>query len=257
MGRIVSVCNQKGGVGKTTTAINLAASLALAGKRVLVVDLDAQANATSGLGFDKKSSDPSIYEVLLNQTALEPVIKSTAVDRLFLAPSKPALTGAEVELVGFERREFRLKEALGPARENYDFIFVDTPPSLGLLTINGLVASDTVLVPLQCEYYAMEGLSQLLDTIRLVQENLNPALQIEGILLTMADYRTKLTEQVISEARNYFGNKVFQTIVPRSVRLSEAPGFGKPISIYDPNSLGTVCYKNLAKEVLDGKKSPG
>ena len=257
MGRVVSICNQKGGVGKTTTAINLGSSLASLGRKVLIIDLDSQANATSGLGIDKRSADASVYEVLLGQEPLASAVKSTAVNNLSIVPSKPALAGVEVELVGVEQREFRLREAVGSVRESFDFILIDTPPSLGLLTINSLAASDTVLIPLQCEYYAMEGLSQLLETVHLVQENLNPALKIEGILLTMADYRTKLTEQVIGEVRNFFGVKVFKTIVPRAIRLSEAPGFGKSITEYDPTSVGAVSYINLAKEVSDAKERFG
>lgn len=250
MGKIISICNQKGGVGKTTTAINLAAFLALAGRRVLLVDCDPQANATSGIGFDKKQIKESIYDVLINEKQLSQLLVNTKVTNLWLAPSNLELTGIEIELVSIERREFRLKNALEPIKSSYDYIFLDAPPSLGLLTINALTASDSTLIPLQCEYYALEGLSQLLNTVNLVRQNLNPILDIEGVLLTMADFRTNLTSEVIKEAREFFKDKAYRTIIPRSIRLSEAPGFGLPIILYDKNCQGARSYYEFSKEFL-------
>lgn len=250
MGKIVSICNQKGGVGKTTTAINLAAFLALAGRRVLLVDCDPQANATSGIGFDKRQLKESIYDVLINEKQLSQLLVNTKVTNLWLAPSNLELTGIEIELVSIERREFRLKNALEPIKSSYDYIFLDAPPSLGLLTINALTASDSTLIPLQCEYYALEGLSQLLNTVNLVRQNLNPILDIEGVLLTMADFRTNLTSEVIKEAREFFKDKAYRTIIPRSIRLSEAPGFGLPIILYDKNCQGARSYYEFSKEFL-------
>lgn len=250
MGKIISVCNQKGGVGKTTTAINLATLIAFAGRKVLLVDCDPQANATSGIGFDKKQIKVSIYDVLVNEREISQVLVNTKVTNLSLAPSNLELTGIEIELVSIEGREFRLKRALENITSFYDYIFLDSPPSLGLLTINALTACDSTLIPLQCEYYALEGLSQLLNTINLVRQNLNPALEIEGVLLTMADFRTNLTDEVIKEARDFFKEKVYRTIIPRSVRLSEAPGFGLPVILYDKNSQGAKSYYEFSKEFL-------
>ncbi|MFA5339536.1 MAG: AAA family ATPase [Candidatus Omnitrophota bacterium] len=250
MAKIISVCNQKGGVGKTTTAINLASFIALAGRNVLVVDCDPQANATSGLGIDKKQVKESIYDVLINGKEISQVIVNTKLTNLYIIPSNVHLTGMEVELVNSESREFHLKQALEHIRPSFDYIILDAPPSLGLLTINALTASKSALIPLQCEYYALEGLSQLLSTINLVRQNLNPSLEIEGILLTMADFRTKLTDEVIKEARNYFGDKVYKTVIPRSVKLGEAPGFGVPIVMYDKHSQGARSYYEFAKEFL-------
>lgn len=250
MGKIISICNQKGGVGKTTTAINLASLIAIAGRKVLLVDCDPQANATSGTGFDRKQIKDSIYDVIINERDFSQVLVNTKVTNLSLIPSNLELTGVEVELVTIEGREFRLKKALENIRPSYDYIFLDAPPSLGLLTINALTASDSTLIPLQCEYYALEGLSQLLNTINLVRQNLNPSLEIEGVLLTMADFRTKLTDEVIKEARDFFKGKVYQTVIPRSVKLSEAPGFGLPVILYDKNSQGAKSYYEFGKEFL-------
>jgi chromosome partitioning protein len=250
MGKIITICNQKGGTGKTTTAINLAAYLALAGKKTLLMDLDPQANATSGIGINKHNIQKSTYHVLLEELEIKEILQPTAVANLLLAPSNLDLTGAEVELVGVLGREYRLRRAFQKERDNFDFIIIDCPPSLGLLTINGLCAADSVIVPVQCEYYALEGLTQLHNTIRLVKDNLNPNLAIEGVLLTMADYRTNLTKEVIDEARNHFKEKVYATVIPRNVRLTEAPSFGKPIALYDKDSLGAQKYEELCKEML-------
>lgn len=250
MGKIIAVCNQKGGTGKTTTSINISASLALAGKKVILVDLDPQANATSGVGINKHDIKKSTYHVLLEEQEIREILQKTAIDNLLLAPSNLDLTGAEVELVGELGRENRLKKALQKERDNYDFIIIDSPPSLGLLTINGLCAADSVLIPVQCEFYALEGLTQLTNTIKLVKDNLNPGLDIEGVLLTMADFRTNLTKEVIHEVRNFFKEKVYITVIPRNIRLSEAPSYGKPVALYDKESLGAQKYEELAKEIL-------
>jgi len=250
MGKIITVCNQKGGTGKTTSTINIAAFLALAGKKVMLVDLDPQANATSGSGINKHNVQKSTYHVLLEELAVKEILQATAVSGLWLAPANLDLTGAEVELVGALGREHRLRKALAKEKENFDFIFIDSPPSLGLLTINALCAADSVLIPVQCEYYALEGLTQLNNTVKLVRDNLNPSLVIEGVLLTMADFRTNLTKEVIQEVRNYFKEKVYLTVIPRNVRLTEAPSFGKPIALYDKDSLGAQKYQELSKEIL-------
>lgn len=250
MGKIITICNQKGGTGKTTSAINLATYLALAGKKTLLVDLDPQANTTSGIGINKHNIQTSTYHVLLEELEIKEILQSTAINNLLLAPSNLDLTGAEVELVGALGREYRLKRALLKERDNFDFILIDSPPSLGLLTINALCAADSVLIPVQCEYYALEGLTQLNNTIGLVKDNLNPNLAIEGVLLTMADFRTNLTKEVIQEARNYFKEKVFGTVIPRSIRLTEAPSFGKPIALYDKESIGAQKYEELSREIL-------
>lgn len=248
--RIIAVANQKGGVGKTTTAVNLSACLAHIGKRVLLVDSDPQGNATSGLGIEKGDLDECIYDILVEDVAAADVIKSTALENLDVLPSTIQLSGAEIELVPTISREVRLKRALEAVSSQYDYIFIDCPPSLGLLTINALTASHSVLIPVQCEYYALEGLSQLLNTVRLVQKHLNTELEIEGVLLTMLDARTNLGIQVIDEVKKYFREKVFETIIPRNVRLGEAPSHGKPIIIYDSKSRGAEVYLDLAKEVV-------
>jgi len=250
MGKIVTVCNQKGGTGKTTSAINIAAYLALAGKRVLLIDLDPQANATSGLGINKHDIKKSTYHVLLEELNIKDILQPTTVTNLLLAPSNLDLTGAEVELVGALGRENRLKKSLLSEKDNFDFVIIDSPPSLGLLTINALCAADSVLIPVQCEFYALEGLTQLVNTIDLVKNNLNPNLAIEGVLLTMADFRTNLTKEVIQEVRNYFKDKVYQAVIPRNIRLTEAPSYGKPIVLYDKDSMGAQKYEELSKEIL-------
>ncbi len=250
MGKIISICNQKGGTGKTTSAVNLSVYLALAQKKVMLIDLDPQANASSGLGIDRRTVKKSTYNVLMEESAVKDILINTPIEGLFLAPSSLDLTGAEIELVGALGRENRLKRALTPEKENFDFIIIDSPPSLGLLTINALCAADSVLIPVQCEYYALEGLSQLNNTISLVRNNLNPNLNIEGVFLTMADFRTNLSREVIQEVRNYFKEKVYTTVIPRNIRLSEAPSFGKPIALYDKQSIGAQKYEELSKEIL-------
>jgi len=256
MAKVIAICNQKGGTGKTTTAINLSTFLAKANKRVLLVDIDPQGNTTSGLGINKASLSASIYHILLNNVGVDSVILSSGIDRLSLLPSSMDLAGAEIELVTADAREKRLRACLEPTREKFDFIFIDCPPSLGILTLNALVCADSIIIPIQCEYYALEGVTQLLKTIDLVRDTLNPQLQIEGVLLTMADYRTNLTNEVINEVKKFFKDKVFQTIIPRNIRLSEAPGFGKPICFYDSQSIGAKTYEELAKEVLGAERSP-
>ena len=250
MGKIVTICNQKGGTGKTTSAINIAVYLALAGKKVVLIDLDPQANATSGIGINKHQITKSTYHILLEEAELKELLQPSAIPNLWVAPSNLDLTGAEVELVGVLGREYRLKRALQKEKDNFDFMIIDSPPSLGLLTINGLCAADSVIIPVQCEFYALEGLTQLSNTVRLVKDNLNPNLVIEGVLLTMADYRTNLTKEVIDEARNYFKEKVYQTVIPRNIRLTESPSYGKPIALYDKESLGAQKYEELSREIL-------
>jgi chromosome partitioning protein len=250
MGKIIALCNQKGGTGKTTTAVNLAAALSEKGKKILLVDMDPQGNATSGLGINKSQMERSIYDVLLNRLKASEVCVSTAFNNLFVAPCNINLTGAEIELVGALSRETRLKKGLEEIRNDYDYIFVDSPPSLGLITLNSLVASDSIIIPIQCEFYALEGVSQLLNTISLICEGLNPTLHIEGVLMTMADFRTNLTTEVINEIKNFFKDKAYKTIIPRNVKLSEAPGFGKPITVYDKNSIGAKKYEQFAREFL-------
>ena len=248
MGKAVVFANQKGGVGKTTTAVNLGAYLAEAGKRVLLIDFDPQANTTSSVGADTQK--PGVYELLTGRSAHDAAIQRTSIPGLFIVASSIHLTGATVEFIDAERREFLLRGIVDALRPRFDFLFIDCPPSLGLLTLNGLVAADSVIIPLQCEYFAMEGLSKLLQTIKRVQERLNPDLNIEGILFTMYDTRTRLAHEVVEEVTGYFKDKVFRTIIPRNVRLSEAPSYGKPIGEYDPDCIGAVSYKRLAEEVL-------
>ncbi len=249
LGKVISIANQKGGVGKTTTSVNLGACLAYIGKKVLLIDIDPQGNATSGSGIDKGDVQNCIYDVLVDDMEIKKVIKQTAVENLFAVPATIQLAGAEVELVPTISREVRLKRAVDQVRDEYDYILIDCPPSLGLLTLNALTASDSVIIPVQCEYYALEGLSQLLNTVRLVQKHLNNQLMIEGVLLTMLDARTNLGLQVIQEVKKYFQNKVYKTIIPRNIRLSEAPSHGEPIIVYDPKSRGAEVYLDLAKEV--------
>ena len=251
MARVISVANQKGGVGKTTTTVNLGACLADAGKRVLLIDMDAQGNATSGIGIKKSDVTNDIYDVLVNEVPIKEVIQQTARERLEIAPATIQLSGAEIELTSMMARESRLKLALKDVIDEYDFILIDCPPSLGHLTINSFSASDSILIPVQCEYYALEGLSQLLNTIRLVQKHFNPDLRIEGALLTMYDARTNLGSEVVEEVRKYFRERVYDTIIPRNVRLSEAPSHGKSIIDYDPKSKGAENYHALAKEVMN------
>lgn len=248
--RIVAIANQKGGVGKTTTAVNLGAALAEAGKRVLVVDLDPQGNATTGLGIEARDAEATVYDVLIHEAALEDCLEPTAVRNLFVAPATIDLAGAEIELVAALSRERRLAKGLKAVADEFDYVFIDCPPSLGLLTVNGMTAADEVFVPIQCEYYALEGLGQLVRNVELVRANLNPDLQMTNIVLTMFDARTKLAEQVAQEVRRHFGELVCEAVIPRTVRLSEAPSFGQSVITFDPGSRGAGAYRELAKEVM-------
>jgi chromosome partitioning protein len=250
--RVIAVANQKGGVGKTTTAVNLGAGLAEIGYRVLVLDLDPQGNATTGLGIDGRSFELSMYDVMMRDAKLEDAVEPTSMKNLFVAPATIDLAGAEIELVPTFSRELKLRKALEPVIGDFDYILIDCPPSLGLITVNGLAAADEVLVPIQCEYYALEGLGQLLRNVHLVQSNLNDKLEVTTIVLTMYDGRTKLAEQVADEVRAHFGTKVCRNVIPRTVRISEAPSFGQPITAFDPSSRGAIAYRELAKEVSGG-----
>lgn len=249
MGKVISVANQKGGVGKTTTTVNLATLLAKRGKKILLIDTDPQGNATSGLGITKEL-ELSVYDILVGETLFEETIQETAIKNLEVCPSNISLAGAEVELVSMMSREQRLKSKLDEIKEKYDYILIDCPPSLGLITLNAFTASDSVLIPVQCEYFALEGLGQLLNTVNLVKKHLNKNLEIEGALLTMYDARTNLSNQVVKEVKKYFEDKVYKTVIPRNVRLSEAPSYGMPISIYDPKSKGAKAYEKFTKELL-------
>ena len=255
MGKVISVANQKGGVGKTTTSINLAASLAATEHPTLLIDIDPQANATSGVGIEHRSPGHSTYEVLIGEIPLEDAVRSTDMPYLDVVPSHINLVGAEIEMVDVAERERILKNAIARTRRQYDFVIIDCPPSLGLLTVNALTASDSVLIPVQAEYFALEGLGQLLNTIKIVRQRLNPDLEIEGVLLTMFDMRLRLSNQVSDELRRYFGDKVFKTIVQRNVRLSEAPSFGKPVILYDATCIGARNYIALAREIIHNSRS--
>lgn len=257
MGKIISITNQKGGVGKTTTAINLSACVAQKGKRVLLIDLDPQSNSTSGLGVTKKKDFPCSYDVLIDDVPAMEAIRPTMIEKLDVMPSRIELAGAEVELVSMMAREMRLKQALEPIKDRYDYIFIDCPPSLGLLTLNALAASDSLLVPIQCEYYALEGLSQLMNTVKLVRRNLNGRLDIQGVVLTMFSSRLNLCVQVVEEVKKYFREKVYNTIIPRSVRMSEAPSHGLPITLYDSRNIGAKAYTNLAEEFIKREAQHG
>jgi chromosome partitioning protein len=256
MGRIIAVANQKGGVGKSTTAVNLSAALALSGRHVLLVDVDPQAHATSGVGVARGAVGTSLYDVLVNALGVQSALMPTQVRDLDVLPSSIHMAGAEVELVPLPSRESRLKDALGPVQGWYDFIVVDCPPSLGLLTVNALVAAQEVLIPIQCEYYALEGLSQLLDSLKLIRRQLNPGLRVGGVLLTMYDGRTNLADQVVAEVRRHFHAEVFRTVIPRNVRVAEAPSFGQPVVTFDPESRGAQVYRELAEEVVARVEQP-
>lgn len=249
MSRIISIANQKGGVGKTTTAVNVSSMLAKKGKKVLLIDCDPQGNATSGLGIEK-DSEYSLYDILIDEVDIKQVLQDTCIKNLKICPTNMNLAGAEVELVNQMSREQRMKTALEEVKDEYDFIFIDCPPSLGLVTLNAFTASDSVLIPVQCEYFALEGLGQLLNTINLVKKHLNKNLEIEGAVLTMYDVRTNLSNQVVKEVKKYFGDKVYKTVIPRNIKLSEAPSYGMPIILYDGKSKGARCYEKLTKEIL-------
>lgn len=254
MGKVIAIANQKGGVGKTTTAVNLSACLGKKGKKTLLIDIDPQGNTTSGLGVDPRGVELSVYDALINDVDIEETLVKTEFDNLWICPANINLAGAELELVAKPEREYILKKAIARVRDKFDFIFIDCPPSLGLITLNSFAATDSVLVPIQCEYYALEGLSQLTNTIKMVKKALNPELSLEGVLLTMFDARTNLSIQVVDEVKKFFPEKVFKTVIPRNVRLSEAPSFGQPIIEYDKHSRGAECYMQLADEVITRNK---
>ena len=253
MGRIIAIANQKGGVGKTTTSINLSSCLAEKGKKVLAIDLDPQGNMTSGLGVDKDVVDNTVYELILGECSIKESISKTVVENLTIIPSNVNLAGAEIELLGINDKEYILKTAVDYIKEDYDFIIIDCPPSLNMLTVNAMTTADTVLVPIQCEYYALEGLSQLIHTINLVQERLNPKLQIEGVVFTTYDVRTNLSTQVVDTVKENLDTKIYSTMIPRNIRLAEAPSYGMPINMYDSKSAGAESYRSLAKEIIDRK----
>lgn len=250
MTKVISIFNQKGGVGKTTTNVNLCAALALKGKKVLSIDIDPQGNSTSGFGIDKNNLENTIYDILIEDFDINKIVHKTEIENLDLIPANIQLAGAEIELTNTKYREKTLKEKMNLIDNNYDFIIIDCPPSLGLLSLNALTASHTVLIPIQCEYYSLEGVGQLIDTVKLVKKNLNPKLDIEGVLLNMYDGRTNLSAQVVEEVKKYFKNKVYKTVIPRNVRLAEAPSFGQPIMLYDENSKGSEAYMKLSEEII-------
>lgn len=254
MGRIIAIANQKGGVGKTTTSINLSSCLAEAGKKILAIDLDPQGNTTSGLGVDKDDLENTVYELMLDECTIRESIHKTEIENLTLIPSNVNLSGAEIELLGINDKEYILKNAVDYIRDDYDFIIIDCPPSLNMLTVNAMTTADTVLVPIQCEYYALEGISQLIHTIDLVQERLNPDLKMEGVVFTMYDSRTNLSMQVVENVKSHLNQKVFKTLIPRNIRLAEAPSYGQPINMYDSKSAGAEAYMSLAEEVINRKE---
>ncbi len=254
MGKVIAIANQKGGVGKTTTAVNLSACLGKRGKKILLIDIDPQGNTTSGLGVDPRGVEQSVYDCIIDDVPMDDVIVKTEFENLWICPANINLAGAELELVAKPNREYVLKESISKIKDKYDFIFIDCPPSLGLITLNSFAATDTVLVPIQCEYYALEGLSQLTNTIKMVKKALNPEIALEGVLLTMFDGRTNLSIQVVDEVKKFFRDKVFRTVIPRNVRLSEAPSFGQPVIEYDKHSKGAECYSDLADELIKRNK---
>lgn len=257
MGKCIAVANQKGGVGKTTTSVNLSSCLAAYGKKVLLIDTDPQGNASSGVGAEKEQITKSVYDIIINGDDIKNIIMKTDYHNLFLCPSNIDLAGAEIELVSENNREYLLRNAVAGIKDDYDFIIIDCPPSLGLLTLNSFVCADSIIIPIQCEYYALEGLSQLTNTVRSIKKAFNPSLEIEGVLLTMYDTRTNLSVQVAGEVKKYYGEKLYKSVIPRNVRLSEAPSFGQPINIYDKHSKGSACYMNLASEVIKANKKRG
>lgn len=254
MGKCIAIANQKGGVGKTTTSVNLSSCLAALGKKVLLVDTDPQGNATSGVGIEREALETSVYDVIINEVSMKEVSVKTDYSKLWVCPSSIDLAGAELELVSCDDREYRLKNAIAEIKDEFDFIIIDCPPSLGLITLNSFVSADSIIIPIQCEYYALEGLSQLTNTIRLVKGGLNPTLDIEGILLTMYDSRTNLSMQVADEVKKYYSSKLYKSVIPRNVRLSEAPSYGQPINVYDSTSKGSESYLALAREVIKANK---